>query len=310
METVPFEESAASVYDTPAAWGVDAPETVRRMLERWELKAGEAYVGGISGAVLRVTQADGSPAVLKIAYPHLEGRFEAVGLQAFPVGCAPTVLRQDPWTWALLLTEVTPGRALRDRALPPAEAMEIGGRLHTRLTGGTPSDALPRLSEAMRSYAAQGRARLATQTAALNALGVRELVEHSLADLEELADTGATHSLLHGDFNPGNILQSDSADSDGWMVVDPKPLVGDPAFDLWPLIAQIGSPFTAADPEAQLRANLLAACDAGELDPGRVARWGAARTGLNVSWYLAAGEPENAAAEAHSLKTWRAVAPG
>jgi streptomycin 6-kinase len=172
----------------------------------------------------------------------------------------------------------------------------------------------------MRDYAEQGRARLATQTDALDGLGVRSLVERSLDELEELAATGTAHSLLHGDYNPGNILESDlpggggiasdGLTSAGWMAVDPKPLIGDPAFDLWPLIAQIGDPFSAPDPVARLRDNLLVACEAAEQDPLRVARWGAARTGLNVSWYLAAGDPESAVAEALSLRTWCAVAPG
>jgi hypothetical protein len=65
MESVPFEESAASAYTTPGEWSVDAPDTVRRMLERWELHSPVAYVGGISGAVFRVVQADGTPAVRK-----------------------------------------------------------------------------------------------------------------------------------------------------------------------------------------------------------------------------------------------------
>jgi streptomycin 6-kinase len=323
MESVPFEESAASVYATPEQWSVDAPDTVRRMLERWELHSPVAFVGGISGAVFRVVQADGTPAVLKVAFPHVEGRFEAVGLQAFPPGCAPSVLRQDPWTWSMLLSAVTPGTPLRDREGTAAEAMEIGGRLYARLTGGVPSDALPRLSDAMRDYAEQGRARLGSQTEALDALGVRDLVEHSLDELEELAASGPTHSLLHGDFNPGNILEAapgspgspgglrpDEPDTGNWVVVDPKPLVGDPAYDLWPLIAQIGNPFAAPDPVARLRDNLLVACGAAELDPARVARWGAARTGLNVSWYLAAGDAESAASDARSLRTWRSVAQG
>jgi streptomycin 6-kinase len=39
--------------------------------------------------------------------------------------------------------------------------------------------------------------------------------------------------LLHGDFNPGNVLSW----GDGrWAVIDPKPMIGDPAYDPWPLV--------------------------------------------------------------------------
>ena len=34
--------------------------------------------------------------------------------------------------------------------------------------------------------------------------------------------------MLHQDFHGGNVLYSDAR---GWLAIDPKPLVGDPAFD-------------------------------------------------------------------------------
>lgn len=308
MESVPFEVSATAAYPTPESWQAEAPDTVRRMVDRWELQPAGAFTGGIAGAVLRVTQRDGTAAVLKVAYPHVEGLFEAVGLQSFPDGLAPEVLRQDPWTWSMLLSEVTPGTPLRDSGLAPEEAIGAGAALLAELMRGVVPDTLPRLADAMRDYVEQGRARLPGQARALSALGVGDLVAGALDELEDLAGSDVGNSLLHGDFNPGNILRS--AGETGWMVVDPKPLVGDPAFDLWPLISQIGDPFTAGDPVARLRSNLTIACSAAGQDPIRVARWGAARTGLNVSWYLAAGDQTNATATAHALRTWAAVARG
>lgn len=306
MECVPFEESVAAAYPTPESWRAEASDTVRRMLQRWELRPVDAFAGGIAGAVIRVAQSDGSPAVLKVAYPHLEGVFEAVGLQAFPAGLAPVVLRQDPWTWSMLLTEVTPGTPLRDSGLAVRDALTIGGALQASLTGGTVPDSLPRLAEAMTSYAEQGRARLSAQSHALDLLGVRDAVVRAFDELEELGQTGPTGSLLHGDLNPGNVLLS----GDTWLVVDPKPLVGDPAFDLWPLVAQTGDPFHTPDPVARVRDNLTTVCAAAGQDPARVARWGAARTGLNVSWYLAENDQASAAAEAHALRSWITVAQG
>lgn len=255
---------------------------------------------------MRVIQRDGSRAVLKVAYPHLEGMFEAVGLQAFPDGLAPEVLRQDPWTWSLLLAEVTPGVPLLDQPLSTHNALTVGGTLQAALTAGSVPDILPRLAEAMALYAVSGRARLPAQADALAALGVRDLVVSALDELEELAGTGISSSLLHGDLNPGNVLRS----GDAWMVVDPKPLVGDPAFDLWPLAAQLGVSSHTTDAEAHLREKIAVVSEAAGQDPSRVARWGAARTGLNVSWYLADGDQSSAETEARALRTWTAVARG
>lgn len=42
--------------------------------------------------------------------------------------------------------------------------------------------------------------------------------------------------LAHGDFNPGNILRDDSGGAAGWIAIDPKAVIGDLAWDPWPLI--------------------------------------------------------------------------
>jgi streptomycin 6-kinase len=155
----------------------------------------------------------------------------------------------------------------------------------------------------MHDYATAALARLPQQSAALRALGVLRRVEQAIDDLETLA-AGATEAvLLHGDYNPGNILQS----ADSWVVVDPKPLVGDPAYDLWPLVTQIGAPYSSANPAATLERQVALAAEASAVDPGRAAAWSFARTGLNVSWYLHDGEPALAAENAVALGAWAEV---
>lgn len=306
MECVPFETAAVKLYPTRDSWLADAPATVATMLGRWNLVAGRAFVGGIAGSVLEVTRADGQPAVLKVAYPHVEGTWEAVGLQLFPSACAPAVLRQDPWTWSLLLAAVRPGTPLNSGALAPREALEAGGRLHVAITATVlpPEVALPQLTDAMIDYAGQARARLGHQAGALRTLGVRSLVVAAVDELEALAGSGPTRTLLHGDYNPGNILDDGRG---AWVAIDPKPLLGDPAYDLWPLISQIGDPMHAVVPAARLAEQLTIAADAAACDATRAGRWSWARTGLNVSWYLAAGDRAQAARAAAELRAWTTV---
>ncbi len=62
--------------------------------------------------MLQVTTADGTSAVLKVGFPHFEGVWEAVGLERWGPDLAPEVLRQDPWTWSLLLEQLRPGTQL------------------------------------------------------------------------------------------------------------------------------------------------------------------------------------------------------
>jgi streptomycin 6-kinase len=305
IECVPNEDAAIDVYPSADEWAAAAQELVGTMLQRWDLRPGDPFSGGASGVALAVTQSDGSPAVLKVAFPHPEGTWEAVGLQSLTL-CAPAVLRQDPWTWSLLLERVEPGTPLQVAPVPSLEALEIGGRLHLTMAAAPP-DGIPRLGGAMQNFATQALARLDAQLPWLQQHGAADLVPSALAELARLAADDAGNSLLHGDFNPGNILD---AGNGRWMTVDPKPLVGDRAFDLWPLISQIGSPFNSADgsPDTSgLERQLVVAATAAETDVERTARWAYARAALSVGWFLEAGFEERAAEEADALKGWAAI---
>jgi streptomycin 6-kinase len=306
MHPVPFEPAAIALYPTIGSWSAEAPGIVAHALERWNLTAGEAFVGGVSGSVLRVRTPSGDDAILKVGYPHAEATWEAVGLGAFPVGTAPRVLEQDAWTWSMLLEPVLPGQPLSAGQVSGADLI-AASTLLARLWTGTVPAGLPTLSEAMGGYAAAAMERQGDQSPALDSLGVNALVRDAIAVLAELAaaDSARAGVLLHGDFNPGNILRGSGQTL---VAVDPKPLVGDAAFDLWPLVTQFGSPMEDPDPVASLhRALALAATTCG-VEVAGAALWAFARSGLNVSWYLADGLPAQAAIESRALRAWAVVA--
>lgn len=292
-------------YPTLSAWQADAPGIVKTMLRRWHLEPGEAFVGGIAGSVLAVTTRDGSPAVLKVGFPHTEALWEAVGLASFPPGTAPAVLDQDAWTWSMLLEPVFPGTPLSRSTLDVIDAVRVGATLLSRIALGDIPAGIPTLKAAMADYVDRADERLPDQSLALNALGVRELVLEAVETLTSLASDSVDARLLHGDYNPGNILLGPG---DSWFVVDPKPLAGDPAFDLWPLLSQVGKPFESSNPIGPLARHLDVASETAGVDRERAALWAFARAGLNVSWYLADDMPSQAADEALALKAWAAVA--
>ena len=130
MTGVPFELSVTESFASKSAWDATTLELVATMLDRWHLTAGTAFEGGVAASVLAVTTADGTPAVLKVGYPHWEAAFEAVGLDAYGPALAPRVIRQDAWTWSLLIERVEPGIPLSRTAMAPDAALTAAARLH------------------------------------------------------------------------------------------------------------------------------------------------------------------------------------
>jgi len=301
MDSSPFEETAIDAYPSRTAWDAAATELVGTMLNRWHLTAGQPFVGGEAASVIRVTTADGTPAVLKVGYPHVEGVWEAVALEAWGPTLAPAVLRQDAWTWSLLLEDVQPGIPLVRYRVPAKDALRSGARLYRALSTRPVPAGIPRLEEAMRPFLDKAATRLRQHLPLLGENG--DVLEGGLAVLEQLLSVEVGDAFLHGDFNPGNIVSSQQ----GWRAIDPKPMRGDSAFDLWPLVSQLGDPWADEQPERVIMSQLRFAAGIAEVDPARAAQWGFARAALNISWFLDDQNARAALSAMREAKTWRAV---
>ncbi len=305
MQTVLFETAAMVSYPSRPAWDASAAELVHTMLDRWHLTAGEAYVGGAAASVLRVTTRDGSPAVLKVGFPHAEGVGEALALEAWGAEYSPAVLRQDPWTWSLLLERIEPGIPLSRSTLTAAEALDRASAVLSVLVQSPIPEGIPTLAAIVNDYLTDARARLPEQRSTLRARGVLELVETALEDAAVLVASDGGGWFLHGDFNPGNLLLDRSSGVDRWRVIDPKPMRGDREFDLWPIVEQVGSPFSRPDPTAVLAEQLRLVVDRVGCDYERAVRWAVVRAALDVTWYV---EDDNHAAVESASARLRVVA--
>jgi streptomycin 6-kinase len=97
------------------------------------------------------------------------------------------------------------------------------------------------------------------------------LVARAVARGRELAATQSRQVLLHGDFHPGNVL---AATREPWLIIDPKPLVGEPAYDLaqW-LSNRWDAALATADPVQAFRQQIDRFAASLGLDPARIAGW-------------------------------------
>ncbi len=303
MVPVAFEGSAITRFPTRTSWDAESTDIVASVIDRWGLEVVGVLPGGFAGSVLDVIDATGSRAVLKVGYPHDEAIGEAVALAAWAPDLAPVVLKQDAWAWSMLLERVYPGLPLGGGLEWADDDLESASRLLRRLHAVTPPPGIPALEDLAAGWVDAGRRRLEMTGGRLADRGSIDLARAAIDDFGRLARDRTQGSLLHGDFNPGNILRS----ADGWVAIDPKPMVGDAAYDAWPLVAQFADPFTRPDPQGALRRQLTLVATEADLDPGRALRWCAARTGLVVSWYLDAGRLDLARESAAELRVWASL---
>lgn len=190
-----------------AAWLERLPRLVAELADAWSLRIGAVLEGGNVALVLDVERADGTAAVLKLNFPEPESEHEGDALAVWGGDGAVRLLAQDRPRSALLLERLEPATralALDDDAATRAAAGVLR-RLHREPPAAHP---FRLLADEARRWARRDPAVAAT-----------------VADL--LADD-APAVLLHQDLHAANVLRA----ADGWRAIDPKPLVGDPAFDV------------------------------------------------------------------------------
>ncbi|UFU04350.1 aminoglycoside phosphotransferase family protein [Ruania suaedae] len=267
-------------------WVGRLPGLVQRAVGRWGLRLGEPYEVGTAAWTAPGTRADGTPVVLKITFPHDEARHEALALHLWRGLAAVELLDHHAGDWALLLRRAHPGTPMLADTSPAPVRLRAGLELLANLHTARIDAALPDQVQVSAAWA-----RLATERAARwSALyaGADQAVHQGLDLLHAFATPGAMPAprvVMHGDLNPGNILLDAPPGGTGhWLAIDPKPMVGDPAYDLWPLIAQLDQPFGYPDPADELRTRVRAAEAVLGIPARRIGEWALARTVESILW--------------------------
>jgi streptomycin 6-kinase len=265
--------------DVGRRWLDDLPLLVDETLRGWSLRL-ERPLTMTFHWVAAVRRDDGTPAVLKLAVPGSDHQaVEAVVLGAWDGRGAVPLLAHDPDRGALLLGRARPGRMLRE--LVPhrdEEATAVAAQVIKRLHGApVPDGGVPRLEDARSSFV-----RHLAEHPATGRLP-RQLVEHALGLFDDLVGSAPTSVLLHGDLHHDNVL-SDDASASGWVAIDPHGWVGDPGFDVGPLLYNPDPPERS---EALLRlvpARVDQLADALSLPRERVVAWGFVMGVLSELW--------------------------
>jgi streptomycin 6-kinase len=94
--------------------------------------------------------------------------------------------------------------------------------------------------------------------------------------------SSGTRVLLHGDLHQGNIL---AAGRQPWLAIDPKGIVGDPAYETAPLLLNLWDDlYQVSDPAQILSQRVSWLADDLRVERERVRLWGIARLVLSAVW--------------------------
>ena len=213
-----------------AAWWARLSEEVELLAARWDLVVGEPVGRGNTSVVIRCRRrGDGARAVLKLCPDPSLSRAEAQALRAWrSSGRVPALWEADGTVGALLLEALPDERPLSERAAPVAIG-DVAGLLRAL---HVPPPAYPRefpaLSARVEFIFDHWIERYRPDPAVSRAVP-SERLERGREAARELATGGGAAVLLHGDLHAGNVLDGGSAR--GLVAIDPRPCVGDPAFD-------------------------------------------------------------------------------
>jgi streptomycin 6-kinase len=199
-------------FDPPRALLAD-------IADRFGVAIGPPLAHGGSSAWIAHARRGSVRYVLKIAQLHDESLHEAEGLRVWAGDGAVRLVDEYRvgTTTALLLEECRPGTELRTE--PPERQDEVLAGLLRRLWRRPPPDVPFRpLAQMCACWADEAEAN-----------GVPAEFQDGLDLFRALPLDAPTSCLLATDLHPGNIL---AAEREPWLVIDPKPYVGDPHYDV------------------------------------------------------------------------------
>jgi streptomycin 6-kinase len=257
-------------------WLADLPRLAAECAELWELELEEPIDTPRS---LVVPAGD---TVLKLnAPPHYEADHEAEALARWDGAGAVRLLARDDERRAFVCERCRPGTRLWDAAVDQRDVVvEILPRLRQEPAAPHP---FRRLADEAERWAEEVPRRYGLGAAPFE----RTLLEVAV-DVFHSADRKAAF-LVNQDLHGGNVLR---AEREPWLVIDPKPLVGEPELDGVGLLRNASS--HGKPSSATVRVWLDALSGLG-LDRERLRGWGVAHA-LAWGWDEAGWSPWSVAA--------------
>lgn len=277
-----FARTTAALHgEAGRLWLRGLPALVGECAARWSLKVGPPFVPLSYNYAAPAEGPGGERLVLKLGVPAPELLSEIEALRVFAGRGAALLFESDAERGALLLERLESGTQLVELCEVDDEAATAAAAAVMR---GLRRDApgahhFPTTADWGRGFQ-KARAHFGGGTGPFP----RGLFEEAETLFAELLASSAAPVMLHGDLHHGNVLAAARAT---WLAVDPKGLVGEPAYEVGALLRNpLPRLLRWPRPERVTERRIALLSEELGLERERVRGWGLAQAVLSAWWSI------------------------
>jgi streptomycin 6-kinase len=226
----------------------------------------------------------GERLALKVVWPHIEARAEALVLRHWDGRGAVRLVAADPGRGALLLEALDPTRDLR--TLDMDAACTVAGSLLTQLNVMAPPGLRP-----LSTFAREQLVKIAAAEGTLP----RRMLDRLTGLVRDLtADPACDATLVHTDLHYENVLASrDGSGRPPWLAIDPHAMAGHPGVELQPLLRnRVDEYGTGSTFRWQVRRRVEVACEAAGVEEELAYAWSYVVTAMQARWAAEDGDAD------------------
>jgi streptomycin 6-kinase len=282
MVFVPAEFARATIAlhgDAGRLWLRRLPRLVEEYAARWSLKVGAHFAPLSYNYAAHAEAPGGERLVLKVGVPVPELLSEMEALRLFGGRGAVRLVDFDTKDGVLLLERLEPGTPLTMLCeTDDAAATSAAAVVMRKLWRPVPNEhSFPTVADW-----GKGFRRMRECFGGTTGPFPRRLVEEAESLFDELLDSSDAPVLLHADLHHGNVLAAARAP---WLAIDPKGLVGEPAYETGALLRNpLPQLFNWPQPVRASERRIAQLSDELGLDRSRVRGWGLAQAVLAGWW--------------------------
>jgi len=275
-----FARTQVELYGTAGAeWLKRLPILVAECEQRWSLTVGAPFDPLSYNYVAPAVRAEGTDVVLKVGFPNPELLAEMDALKIYAGRGIVQLLEADHDQGVMLLERLKPGTPLSG-IMDDQRATSIAVQVMRQLWQPVPFEHSFPTVEKWAAGLKRLRLRFDGGTGPLPA----HLVEEAERLFEELIGSMDEPMLLHGDLHHDNIL---AAERQPWLALDPKGLVGEPAYEVGALLRnQLPQDLKTPQASRILRRRIDQFAEELGFDRQRLCAWGLAQAVLSAWWSI------------------------